>query len=170
TDSPIKFIKLPAQAPVIRYSRIELQAEQQPKLHETPATATTTTITTSITDAATANESLADVETNAATDAPSPLEMQNDDASPYGLLEAALGPLIPRQNRASSNSCPRSCPPSLTVGADAVCGSDGLIYANLCDMKKKTCSRNGVIKDVRDGCERAKGSDCKHRCPYLAPS
>ncbi|XP_058975623.1 agrin [Musca domestica] len=165
TDSPIKFIKLPAQAPVIRYSRIELQAEQQPKLHETPATATTTTITTSITDAAIANESLAGVETSAATDAPSPLEMQNDDASPYGLLEAALGPLIPRQNRASSNSCPRSCPPSLTVGADAVCGSDGLIYANLCDMKKKTCSRNGVIKDVRDGCERAKGSDCKHRCP-----
>lgn len=85
------------------------------------------------------------METNNSTDGPLQ-DIQNDDASYGGLLESALSPLIPRQNRASISSCPRSCPPSLTVGVDAVCGSDGLIYANLCDMKKKTCSRNSAIK------------------------
>lgn len=53
-----------------------------------------------------------------------------------------------RESRTQVGNCPRSCPPSLTVGTDPVCGSDGLIYANLCDMKKKTCSRNGSIKVI----------------------
>lgn len=53
-----------------------------------------------------------------------------------------------RESRTQIGNCPRSCPPSLTVGTDPVCGSDGLIYANLCDMKKKTCSRNGSIKVI----------------------
>lgn len=136
TDSPIKIIKLPAQAPVVRYSRIELQPEEKLAAAVSASNESSSSSLITTTDAASLPQQ---------TDA----DFQNDD--PLGLLNlsGAMNSLMPnRQNRGSNNNCPRSCPPSLTVGAEPVCGSDGLIYANLCDMKKKTCSRNGAIKVI----------------------
>lgn len=141
TDSPIKIIKLPAQAPVIRYRNAEAAQDSPLISYRQQAAAVAAAL-----PEPTAQENLLQEE----------LEQQQLN---FG-----------RQHRASAtsgtSSCPRSCPPSLTVGAEPVCGSDGLIYANLCELRKKTCARNGVslVKDVRDGCERSKGSDCKHRC------
>ncbi|XP_037931362.1 agrin [Teleopsis dalmanni] len=135
TDSPIKIIKLPVQPAVIRYSRTDPQIKTFQQSDYTQPSAAS-------------------------------LQAKNLAALLYNDNLNSAHDEDPRQQRAISNTCPRSCPPSVTVGAEPVCGSDGLIYANLCEMRKKTCSRNGAspIKPITDGCERAKGSDCKHRC------
>lgn len=78
------------------------------------------------------------------------------------------------------SSCPRICSPQ-SFG-DPVCGSDGIIYANICELKKKTCGKglptasyclNRCINAFPTGislasdaglCQRSSGSKCEHRC------
>ncbi|XP_052121519.1 PI-actitoxin-Avd5a-like [Frankliniella occidentalis] len=43
-------------------------------------------------------------------------------------------------------SCPRICP--VQGGGDPVCGSDGVIYTNQCDMRKKTCGKGEQPESV----------------------
>lgn len=40
------------------------------------------------------------------------------------------------------STCPRICP-ALGVG-DPVCGTDGVIYPNICELRKKTCGKGTI--------------------------
>lgn len=79
-------------------------------------------------------------------------------------------------------SCPRIC--NAHGYGDPVCGSDGIIYSNICELKKKTCGKGefetagfheclkkncfdfaGVKLSPDSGlCMRSSGSKCEHRC------
>lgn len=69
------------------------------------------------------------------------LEEQQQLAELAGSSNATLE-LGSRLSRAISNNCPRLCP-TTGVPQDPVCGSDDLIYPNICEMKKKTCTKSG---------------------------
>ncbi|ODN03318.1 Agrin [Orchesella cincta] len=56
-------------------------------------------------------------------------------------------------------SCPRSC----SKVSDPVCASDGVIYANDCEMRRRTCGR-GVSSVNLELCTRISGSRCDHKC------
>lgn len=42
------------------------------------------------------------------------------------------------------SSCPRIC--TQNAYGDPVCGSDGIIYPNICEMKKKTCGKGEFFR------------------------
>lgn len=47
---------------------------------------------------------------------------------------------------ARDSSCPRICPQA--GGGDPVCGSDDVIYRNLCELKKKSCGKGNIMSTL----------------------
>lgn len=60
------------------------------------------------------------------------------------------------------SSCPRIC--TAHGYGDPVCGTDGVIYPNICEMKKKTCGKGVKLSPDQVLCRRSSGSKCEHRC------
>lgn len=56
-----------------------------------------------------------------------------------------------------------SCPTYCSKNADPVCGSDGVIYMNDCERRKKTCNQNIAKVDIEE-CTAYSGSKCEHKC------
>ncbi|KAJ8925409.1 hypothetical protein NQ315_009241 [Exocentrus adspersus] len=60
------------------------------------------------------------------------------------------------------SSCPRIC--NQNMYGDPVCGSDGVIYPNICELKKKTCGKGITLSSDPSLCQRPAGSKCEHKC------
>ncbi|XP_008474481.1 serine protease inhibitor dipetalogastin-like [Diaphorina citri] len=63
---------------------------------------------------------------------------------------------------ARDNSCPRICPQGSSEVP--VCGTDGVIYANDCELKKKTCGKGVAVAEDQKLCLRSYGGSCEHKC------
>lgn len=44
-----------------------------------------------------------------------------------------------------------------------VCGSDGIIYTSMCDLKRINCGQGVFVVDSAK-CQRSRGASCQHRC------
>ncbi|EFA06028.2 Agrin-like Protein [Tribolium castaneum] len=73
-----------------------------------------------------------------------------------------LAAVLPALTALRDSSCPRIC---TTHGyGDPVCGSDGIIYPNICELRKKTCGKGVKLSPDPNLCKRSSGSKCEHRC------
>ncbi|XP_025831647.1 agrin isoform X2 [Agrilus planipennis] len=59
-------------------------------------------------------------------------------------------------------SCPRIC--SSQNYGDPVCGTDGIIYPNICELRKKACGKGVKLSPDPKLCMRSTGSKCEHKC------
>ncbi|XP_060536138.1 serine protease inhibitor dipetalogastin [Cylas formicarius] len=75
----------------------------------------------------------------------------------FTLLVAVQG-----TNAVRDSSCPRIC--TQNAYGDPVCGSDGIIYSNICEMRKKTCGKGVTLASDSGLCQRSSGSKCDHKC------
>ena len=62
---------------------------------------------------------------------------------------AFIAPYAKCENTRSGIQC--KCP-KCTHSGKKVCGSDGKIYKDLCDLKKRSCEENILVKVVPNGC------------------
>lgn len=79
---------------------------------------------------------------------------------PVGLICSVL--VISDVHAARDNSCPRICPQGSSEVP--VCGTDGVIYANDCELKKKTCGKGVAVAEDQKLCLRSYGGSCEHKC------
>ncbi|XP_066147478.1 serine protease inhibitor dipetalogastin [Euwallacea fornicatus] len=80
-----------------------------------------------------------------------------------GVFLVFLGSLQIQETGALRNAaCPRIC--QQNAYGDPVCGSDGIIYPNICEMKKKTCGKGVKLSSDPGLCQRHAGSKCEHKC------
>lgn len=69
---------------------------------------------------------------------------------------------LPEFLAARTSTCPRICAPH--GYGDPVCGTDAVIYPNICELKKKTCGKGVQLSSDPGLCQRSQGSKCEHRC------
>lgn len=62
--------------------------------------------------------------------------------------------------RAYRKQCNMDCKGKSTP----VCGSDGVIYNSVCDLKRINCGQ-GIFAVDSSKCSRSRGASCLHRCP-----
>lgn len=91
----------------------------------------------------------------------------NEPGNVIKLIITSIFILVAETASVRNSSCPRICTPH--GFGDPVCGSDGIIYANICELKKKTCGKgnNYKISNVEMLIQTVQASHCR-RIPNYA--